>query len=172
MRVALIVASVVFAFSLTWIWWWWTPLPPPVDERTKNETAQASGLVLYLGLLALIEIDARQQWQDRYRRCDPEPYEWYLVERTVQLSARALEAVVWAFHDFMFRFRWCPLEWIRTEFVTDAVRVYATPYVAALQLGIDLLGEVFWGKSYYAPPYQQPLCYVYCSGLEGKCEYI
>ena len=180
----ILILSVVTAL-IAWIWWWSrspNPEAPLLPLLSADEQKKRDGVVvfsMYLGFLALVELDAQQRWNDRYRRCDPEPYSWYPLERVLQLLKYHMRSIVDALMNLFINLPPLlnPLDWFRL-FSDDTIRniasAVASPYLAGFQIVIDILAEIVLGKPVYVPLSNPPMCYVYCYALNDDydvCEY-
>lgn len=163
---------------LAWVWYPRTPAPAPTPLSIEEQKKRNAVVVfsIYLGFLALIELDARQRWNDRYRRCDPEPYAWYPLERMLQLLEHHLILIVHGCERFsycilslMFNFHEWP-QIFTDDTIRDIASGVASPVLAAFQIAIDIATEIVYGTFVYVPFRKQPMCYVYC--VDSVCEYI
>jgi hypothetical protein len=158
------------AVSIAWVWWHWTP--PPVEDQRKHDAVVAVSFYL-----ALVEWSAQQQWIDRYRRCDPEPYDWYPLERVLQLLKYHVRCIVQSLLNFVLNLLSLssPRDWFRLftdETVRNGASAITSPYVASMQFAIDIAAELFVGEPVYVPLSKQSICYVYCGDFgDDVCEY-
>jgi hypothetical protein len=173
----------IVAALIAWVWWPSAPIPDPTPNTTALSTEEqkkhdaAVVFTMYLGFLALLELDAQQRWNDRYRRCGPEPY-WYPVDRVLQLLQYHVQAIFTALMNLCLHLPSLssPIEWFawfNDYTVRDIASVIASPYLAGFQIAVDILADIFLGESVYVSFKEQPMCYVYCDVLNDDiCEYI
>jgi len=162
-------------FAVIWLiigWIRFSPPPPPPPSSSAEEQTKAAalGVLFYFMRPVMLELDAQQRWNERYRRCDPEPG-WYPWDRTIAILSYHIDLMARRLVGF-FRevLRMNPLELTSNEMVRAVASAIAGPPLSLSQVSIDITGEIFFGRTHFVPRYTEPMCHVYCD--DDGCKYI
>lgn len=130
---------------------------------------KALAFVAWLLFPALLEMDARQQFMDRYRRCDPDPWDSRVLNQVRQIGTFHVRE----FLDIEARNLAVGRQLISDDTVRALVSTFTSPFITAVRFGVDLLALCLGLETFYAPAYSEPICHVYCDFYNDMvCQYI